>query len=69
MVLGLFRRLRRADLAHLVENEAEIPRLKTIGHAWQYMKAKLDITFQSDGVPGREGKGSLRSQPCKGLNP
>ena len=39
-----------ADLAHLVANEAEIARLQTIGQAWQYMKTKLDLTFQYDGI-------------------
>lgn len=42
---------RIADLLHLVENEAQIYRLKTIGEAWKFMKAKLDIMFQYEGVP------------------
>jgi phospholipase C len=46
---------RVADLAHLVENELAIRRLKTIGEAWQLMKAKLDFTFQYEGVPGEKG--------------
>ncbi|HEY6074362.1 MAG TPA: alkaline phosphatase family protein, partial [Anaerolineales bacterium] len=35
-----------ADIVKLVESEAEIPRLRTIGQAWQYMKDKLALTFQ-----------------------
>jgi phospholipase C len=45
---------RVADVAHLVENELEIHKLKTIGEAWHFMKAKLDFTFQYEGVPGED---------------
>ena len=41
---------RVADMAHLVENELAIHRLHPIGEAWQFMKAKLDFTFQYEGV-------------------
>jgi phospholipase C len=43
---------RIAEVAHLVENELEIRKLKTIGEAWHFMKAKLDFTFEYDGVTG-----------------
>lgn len=39
-----------ADLARLVESEAEAARLKTIGEAWKFMKEKLDFAFQYEGV-------------------
>jgi phospholipase C len=39
-----------ADLVHIVENEAQILRLKTIGQAWTFMKARLDMTFQYEGL-------------------
>jgi phospholipase C len=38
------------DVVKLVESEARIPQLKTIGQAWTYMKEKLDLTFQYEGV-------------------
>ncbi len=39
-----------ADLARLVESEAEAAKLKTIGEAWKFMKEKLDFAFQYQGV-------------------
>lgn len=42
---------RVADLTHMVENELEIHKMKTIGEAWHFMKTKLDLTFQYEGVP------------------
>lgn len=39
-----------AAVARLVESEARIPTLQTIGQAWHYMKDKLDLTFQYDGI-------------------
>jgi predicted glycoside hydrolase/deacetylase ChbG (UPF0249 family) len=39
-----------ADVVKLVDSEARIPQLKTIGQAWKYMKEKLDLTFQYEGV-------------------
>jgi phospholipase C len=36
-------------VANLIENEAQVPHLKTIGQAWHYMKDKLDLTFQYEG--------------------
>ncbi|MCA1553837.1 MAG: hypothetical protein LC737_05620, partial [Chloroflexi bacterium] len=41
---------RVADLLHIVENEAQIYRLKTIGQAWQFMRDKLHLTFQYENV-------------------
>ncbi len=41
-----------ADLLHIVENEAQIHRLKTIGQAWQFMNERLHLTFQYGGVHG-----------------
>jgi hypothetical protein len=38
----------------LIESEAQVPRLHTIGQAWKYMKDKLDLTFQYEGVPENE---------------
>lgn len=38
----------------LVESEARIPTLKTIGQAWTYMKEKLDLTFQYEGVSDKQ---------------
>lgn len=38
-----------ADVAKLVETEAQVGTLRTIGQAWKYMKDKLDLTFQYDG--------------------
>jgi hypothetical protein len=35
-----------AAVARALEEEVQIRELKTIGQAWQYMKAKLDLTFQ-----------------------
>jgi hypothetical protein len=37
-------------VARLIESEAQVPRLKTIGQAWHYMKDKLGLTFQYEGV-------------------
>jgi hypothetical protein len=39
-----------ADLARLVESEAEAAKLKTIGEAWKFMNEKLDFAFQYQGV-------------------
>jgi phospholipase C len=38
-----------ADLARLVESEAQAARLRTIGEAWKFMKDKLDLSFQYEG--------------------
>ena len=38
-----------ADLVHIVENEAQVARLKTIGQAWQFMRDRLHMTFQYEG--------------------
>lgn len=38
------------DLGRLVEIEAETARLRTIGEAWKFMKQKLDIAFQYEGM-------------------
>ena len=38
-----------ADLLHIVENEAQIVRLKNIGQAWQFMRDRLHMTFQYEG--------------------
>jgi phospholipase C len=40
-------------VTRLIESEAKIPTLKTIGQAWHYMKDKLDLTFQYEGVTDR----------------
>jgi phospholipase C len=37
-------------IAQLIENEAQVSRLKTIGQAWHYMKDKLGLTFQYEDV-------------------
>lgn len=39
-----------AQLAQLLENEYQVRRLKTIGQAWKFMKERLDLTFQYEGV-------------------
>jgi phospholipase C len=46
-----------SDLARLIQDEVQIPRLKTIGQAWHYMKERLDFTFQYEGVEKKEDKG------------
>jgi hypothetical protein len=39
-----------AQLAQLVRNENEVRQLKDIGGAWKFMKERLDLTFQYEGV-------------------
>lgn len=37
-------------LVQLLESEYQVHRLKTIGQAWKFMKQRLDLTFQYEGV-------------------
>lgn len=39
-----------AQLGRLVQDEYRVHRLHTIGQAWQFMKDRLDLTFQYEGV-------------------
>lgn len=38
------------QLVQLVESEYELHRVKNIGQAWHFMKERLDLTFQYEGV-------------------
>lgn len=46
-----------AQFGHLVQDEYQVRRLKTIGQAWKFMKERLDFAFQYEGVDEEKSEG------------